>query len=114
MPFFAENEVRFTSHSLGMICICSSSSFTNFPLLSNHKSASNLTRGTQSPVNRKAEATPKPASIPKDLKAAIFDVRLARKATIVVVEVRRIALPTREIDSPADSLLDFPFFLSSL
>ena len=88
---------------MGIICTCSSVSFTNLPLLSSHKSASNLTNGTQSPVNRKAEATPKPASIPKDLNAAILDVRLAKKATIVVVEVKRIALPTREIDSSADS-----------
>ena len=62
----------------------------------------------------KAAPTPNPASIPKDLNAAIPEVRLAINATIVVIEVNRIAFPTLLIDISADFSKSLPFRLSSL
>jgi hypothetical protein len=46
----------------------------------------------------KADRTPKPASIPKDRKAAMLEVKLAMNATIVVEDVSRMARPTLLID----------------
>ena len=102
------------SHSFGIRCNFSSFSIVNLPFFSSHKSASIRNNGTQSPVSKKAAATPNPASIPNDLNAAISDVKFARNATMVVDDVSKIALPTREIDSSAEFVIDFPFFLSSL
>ena len=49
-------------------------------------------------MRKKAQNTPIPASIPKDLSAAMLDVMLAMNATIVVTEVSMIASPTLLID----------------
>ena len=93
--FLAEVEARLASHSLGTMCMIPSLSSPNLPLDCIHSSTSYLTKGTQIPVRMNADSTPNPASIPKERSAAISEVRLARNATIVVVEVSMIARPTR-------------------
>ena len=70
----------------------------SLPLDSSHRSTSSLARGTHSPVRKKAQNTPIPASIPNDLSAAILDVILAMNATIVVTDVSMMASPTLLID----------------
>ena len=70
--------------------------------------------GTQSPVRRKAARIPIAASTPNDLSAAISENRFAENAAMVVIDVRRIALPTRLSVIVPDSVGDFPFRRSSL
>ena len=102
------------SHALGIMWILSGSSSNSLPLESSHSSISILVRGTQSPVKKKAHMTPMPASIPNDRKAAVLDVKLAEKATIVVTEVSITARPTLLIEIRQASSIVFPCLLSSL
>ena len=90
----ADWEARLDSQELGIMCTTSSGSSSSLPLDSSQLSMSSLVRGTQSPVRKKAQNTPIPASIPKDLRAAMLEVMLAMKATIVVTEVSMMARPT--------------------
>ena len=70
--------------------------------------------GTHKPVRTKAEKTPRAASIPNERRAGISETRLAEKAAIVVIDVSKIARPTRLTDIAAELLQSNPFFLSSL
>ena len=90
----ADWEAKLDSQELGIICTTSSGSSSSLPLDSSQLSMSSLVRGTQSPVRKKAQNTPIPASIPKDLRAAMLEVMLAMNATIVVTEVSMMANPT--------------------
>ena len=110
----ADVVARFASHSLGTMCMIPSLSSSNLPLDSIHSSTSCLTSGTHIPVRMKAERTPNPASMPNERNAAISEVRLARNATIVVVEVSMIARPTRVTEMWEASSGLAPFLLSSL
>ena len=85
-----------------------------FFLLAIHSSMLNLIRGTHNPVRRNAERIPRAASMPNERKAAISLNKLAANAAIVVREVSIIALPTRLRVVSVASLVEAPFFLSSL
>ena len=50
--------------------------------------------GHPEPGEEEGAEHPDPASIPKDLRAAMLEVMLAMKATIVVTEVSMMARPT--------------------
>ena len=110
----ADWDAREDSQELGIMWITSSGSSFSLPLDSNQLSISSLVRGTQSPVRKKAQNTPIPASIPNDLRAAMLEVMFAINATIVVTEVSIIASPTLLIALCTACSEDAPDLRSSL
>ena len=110
---FPQVAVRFFSQCSGIKC-GECISILLFFLLAIHSSILNRIRGTHNPVRRNAERIPRAASIPNERKAAISLNKLAAKAAIVVREVSIIALPTRLSVVSVASLVEAPFFLSSL